>query len=168
MMERSESHDARRARRNGGRRLPAAHRRTTASRAGALAVALAVLAVLAAACGAGSGGDSAAVEKLLNRQLALAKAGTWEGLYETYSPRYRSRCPYESLLKRASDADPGLLQSLSYEQLHVQIDGDTAYLTYVTARNGQVVSAVTDASPDIYVNIDGAWFDEYDELAVCS
>ncbi len=160
-----------------GRRQPV-HRvwTTTAPRTGAVCirvasiVALAALAVAAAACG-GSGGranDSSAVGKLLNQQLEMTRAGDWQGLYDTYSPRYQSRCSYEALLKRAAGSDTASLQSLSYDQLHVEIDGDKAYVTYVTTRNGKVVAAVTDASPDIYVKIDGTWFDEYDELAACS
>ncbi len=120
-----------------------------------------------AACG-GESADSSAVAKLLDHQLALTKAGDWQGLYNTYSPHYQSRCPYDQLLSRAAGSDPASLQSLSYDQLRVQIDGDKAYATYVTTRDGQVVAAVTDASSDIYVKIGGTWFDEFDELAVCS
>src|SRR5512141_1035312 len=81
-----------------------------------LAMAVA-LALAAAACGGGSStgaNDSAAVEDLLNKQLALAKAADWRGLYGTYSPRYQSRCPYEAVLRRASSADVASLKSLSY------------------------------------------------------
>ena len=130
-------------------------------------IAVAALATAVAACGGGSA-DSSAVAKLLDHQLALTKSGDWQGLYNTYSPNYQSRCPYDELLRRAAGADSASLQSLSYDQLHVQIDGDKAYATYVTMREGQVVAAVTDASPDIYVKIDGTWFDEFDELALCS
>jgi len=98
----------------------------------------------------------------------LTKAGDWQGLYNTYSPDYQRRCPYDQLLRRAAGSDAASLQSLSYDQLHVQIDGDKAYATYVTTRDGQVVAAVTDASPDIYVKLNGTWFDEFDELAACS
>ena len=68
-------------------------------------VALAIVVVAAAACGGGSSNDASAVEKLLERQLALAKAGDWQGLYKTYSPRYQSRCPYDALLRRAAGSD---------------------------------------------------------------
>ena len=133
-----------------------------------MAISIAVLALAAASCGGGSSGDSSRVKKLLEQQLALAKAGDWQGLYNTYSPSYQSRCPYESVLQRATRADTAALQSLSYSQLHVRIDGDQAYVTYVTMQDGQVVASVTDASPDLYVKVDGTWFDEYDELAACS
>ncbi len=150
----------------------AAHRpwRTTTIAVASFAIAVA-LALTAAACGRGSttrAKDSAAVEDLLNRQLTLAKAADWKGLYDTYSPHYQSRCPYEEVLRRASGADAASMQSLSYDQLHVQIDGDIAYVTYVTKRNGQVIASVTDGSPDLYVKIDGIWYDEFDELAVCA
>lgn len=124
--------------------------------------------IIVAACGGGASNNGSAIEKLLEHQLALAKAGDWQGLYDTYSPRYQSRCTYETFLSRAGGADSASLQSLSYDQLHVQIDGDIAYVTYVTKQSGQVVASVTDASPDLYVKIEGAWSDEYDELSACS
>ncbi|TAK66870.1 MAG: hypothetical protein EPO22_03440 [Dehalococcoidia bacterium] len=130
-------------------------------------MALVIIATLSG-CGGGASKDASAVEKLLEQQMALAKAGDWQGLYNTYSPRYQSRCPYEALLRRAADSDSASSQSLSYDQLHVQVDGDTAYVTYVTMRSGEVVASVTDAAPDLYVKIDGTWFDEYDELATCA
>ena len=172
MLERGKDGDRRSPWRSGSLRTTAdavatPRRRPRTLIGAASIIAVAALAVACAACG-GRSADSSAVAKLLDHQLALTKAGDWQGLYDTYSPHYQSRCPYEALLKRAAGSDTASLRSLSYDQLHVEIDGDKAYVTYVTTRNGKVVAAVTDASPDIYVKIDGTWFDENDELAACS
>jgi len=50
----------------------------------------------------------------------------------------------------------------------VRIDGDQARVSYVELYDGQVVGTVGTSNPDLYVRIDGRWYDDVDTHAACS
>jgi hypothetical protein len=47
----------------------------------------------------------------------------------------------------------------------VRIDGDTGAATYIDQLDGTPVA--TDAKPDLYIRVDGAWYDEFDATSSC-
>jgi hypothetical protein len=117
----------------------------------------------------GQAKDESEVRALIARQMKLFQQENWRELYQTYSPRFREDCSYNDFLDGASSAsllgfDPG---EADIDELDVRIEGTTAYATYIQTYEGQDIEAVTEDDPDLYVKIDGKWYDEVDSHTEC-
>ena len=147
-----------------------------AMRTATILAALLALAASATACGggtlssAGPSGDEAEVRRLMDRQFDLTKDQDWRQLYETYSPRFQEDCPYSEFLDNFSGAlvfSNLDLSTLDVDERNLSVQGDTAYATYIVTYEGRDVEAVTEDDPDVYVQLDGKWYDEVDSHTQC-
>jgi hypothetical protein len=135
--------------------------------------------VVAAAVGAGlfvtlsgdgrsSSGEEAAVRDLLLLQERLVKEGRYEELYTHFSPAVKASCSLDSFLAGFQNLDPSFDPDLAkYEDIVVVVDGANATVTYSLTYDGEEVLSVTDSDPDLYVKIDGVWFDDLDAYTGC-
>lgn len=133
---------------------------------------LGVLAILLAAfaCNGGVGwqSDEAEVRALIVRSLELTRAENWRELYKLYSPRFREECPYNDFLALSAAAVGLDLAELGVDEIDVWVEGDTAYATYILTYEGKDIYAVTENDPDIFIRLDGRWYDEVDSHTKCS
>jgi hypothetical protein len=51
--------------------------------------------------------------------------------------------------------------------LQVRVDGDRAYATYIYTYGATPTAPVTAADPDVYVRINGKWYDDIDTHTQC-
>ena len=125
--------------------------------------------VAAATSTASPSADKAAVLEIVNRQGQLVASKDWRGLYDTFSPQQHAVCPYDKFLAAITSSPQSRadfdVSRFSFEQENVRIDGDRAFVTYIGKYDGQVIDTASDANPDVYVRIDGKWYDEVDSHA---
>lgn len=102
--------------------------------------------------------DETVVRELIAQQADLHRAERWDELYDKLSPSQQAACSREryAALARAAPA------SVVVDQVQVRVEGDTAYVTYAASVGATPIGRATDANPDIYVRIDGQWYDEID------
>ncbi len=115
--------------------------------------------------------EQLAVFTLVQRQTQLAADRDWMGLYATYSPGQQAVCTYDAFLAKvavARDQQPTFDASkVRFERVRVRIDGDTASVSYVELYDGQPVGTIGTSNPDVYVRIDGQWYDDVDTHKPC-
>jgi hypothetical protein len=140
-------------------------------------------AVLLAATAIGCGGKSAVggalnggqakdesdVRTFIARQMNLFQQEDWRDLYQTYSPRFQQDCSYNDFLGEVSSASLWGFDwaEFAMDELDVRVEGVTAYTTYIQTYEGRDIKAVTEDDPDLYVKIDGKWYDEVDSHTEC-
>ena len=118
-----------------------------------------------AACGGGGKSDAAAVESQLNNELKAYLAADWQAAYQIASPRFRTTCSLDQYVKSVSGTD---FSTLVLDQVKVRIEGDKAFVTDRQTLNGKDVSTATDSAPEIFVKIDGKWYDDSKGQSGCS
>jgi hypothetical protein len=100
--------------------------------------------------------DAAAVAALINRQTALFNARKWQTLWLTYTPTFRSSCPYTqwaaSTRKLRAQTGP-----VSPTNIVVRVSGRRALANYVIRAGGKVVAR---PRGDVYVKLGGRWLDQ--------
>jgi len=129
----------------------------------AAALGAAVLAL--AACGGSGGSDDAAVKSALNNALKAYHNQDWRTAYQLASPRFQSTCSYDQYVKAVSGTD---FSTLTIDQIKVRLEGDKAYVTDTVTIDGKDVSIATDSSPEVFVKIDGKWYDDNKGNSGCS
>ena len=105
----------------------------------------------------------------LKAEIAAFNAKNYAAAYTAYTPHYKAKCPYATFRKHqaAQRAQiPGTL-SLSVKFTSMKVSGAKAYLAYHVVLGGQVVATVTAGKPDLFVRIDGLWYDELDSQTTC-
>jgi hypothetical protein len=129
------------------------------------------LPVVLCCCSGNSGvsglSDEAQVRRILELELELMRGHDWRELYELYSPALHEECSYDEFLgawQYSSDVD---LYTLDYDDLEVQVEGTRAYATYILTYGGEDVHAASEQDPDIFIRIDGRWYDEVDSHTKC-
>jgi hypothetical protein len=147
-------------------------------RSGVIA-ALALLAAsgsLAVACRGGSSpaptatavADDVAVRTLIEDEFASLRRSDWSAVYDAYAPAFRASCPYDrfeqSELASVQGLDP---TQIDVTNVKVTVNGDTASATYVYVYGGETVSTVSDASPDLFIKVEGRWYDAPDAYVNC-
>jgi hypothetical protein len=129
-----------------------------------------ILAALATQPAAGnratSTSEASKVRSLLIHQVSLFNAGRWRQLWATYTPRFRSHCPYPRFAASGSQARP-ILGRARVRNVAVRVTGRRAHVTYQLIARGRVFPGGTARSPDVYVRIGGRWFDEEDAVSSC-
>ncbi len=132
----------------------------------------AVGAVAVAAAGAALG--AAPIAKpipaaTLTAEIAAFNAKNYAAAYTAYTPRYKARCPYATFRKHqaAQRARIPAPLSLSIKFTSTRISGAKAYLAYHVMLAGQVVATVKASAPDLFVRINGLWYDELDSQTTC-
>lgn len=123
----------------------------------ACAAALAAAGYALAACGGGGESDEAAVRSALDAELKAYQAADWPAAYEIASPRFRTTCSLDQFMASVSGAD---FSTLVMDQIKVRIEGDKAYVTNRQMLDGKEIGVATDAAPEIFVKVDGKWYDD--------
>jgi uncharacterized protein YchJ len=118
-----------------------------------------------AACGGGGKSDDAAVESQLNSELKAYLAADWQAAYQIASPRFRTTCSLDQFVKSVSGTD---FSTLVLDQVKVRIEGDKAFVTDRQTLNGKDVSTATDSAPEVFVKVDGKWYDDSKGSSGCS
>jgi ketosteroid isomerase-like protein len=110
--------------------------------------------------------DGRAVRSLFDQQLANFRAGDFDALYENYSPAFREQCSQAALVAsiEAAGIDP---ERLSFEDVEMTVQGDTARMTYTSVYDGEPMGSADASQPDIFTRIDGRWYDELDVHTHC-
>ena len=130
-----------------------------------------VLAALTS-CGGDSGGgggssdgdggsDEEAVREVLNDELDAVHRDDVDDYYELFSPEVRAICSFEDL-EAAAEADDSDQSKIDFSNVDVRVEGDTAYVSYTITDDGEVIDAVTADDPEVFVKIDGRWYDDQD------
>jgi len=140
---------------------------TRSSRTLALSVAAAVVAWSAVACSSAGGGpetrDAAGVQRFLDRYDAALRTGRFTDFYALLSPRFRSLCAREDFLPPdVNDPDKRDFNwsHTGRRDLHIEVSGNTARVTYVFTYDGEDSRTITEDDPDIYTYVDGHWYDD--------
>ena len=115
--------------------------------------------------------DQSELIGVLRTQTQLAANRDWVGLYATYSPAQQAACSYDSFLTKvaiARDARPDFNASkVTFDRVRVRIDGDHASVSYVQLYDGQPIGTIGTSDPDVYIRIDGRWYDDVDTHKPC-
>ena len=138
--------------------------------------AAAVMTLVAVACGSSSkpatpspspladGSDASQVEQLVLHELALTRAGNWQELHATFSPKLQQRCPLDRFVAaRSKNPNAAATSDVQYSDIRVRIEDDRAYVTFNITLDRTPVQGITDARPNPYAKIDGHWY--YDDPA---
>ncbi len=92
-----------------------------------------------------------AVARLIDYQLKLSEAGLGDQLYDnTLSLAMKKSCPREDFIGVISQTPPDFWRLTRYKNLHIQVEGNRAIVTYDITYNGFVTERATAANPDIY------------------
>jgi len=139
--------------------------------AGAIVVVAFALALgaVSGSASATSKSDEAAVLELTELQRRLFREERYTEVYQYYSPSYKSICSLEEFAAplRSSVQRGFEPWKVSYSDVAVKVEGDRAYVT-ATLRYEDRVAYYSAADPDIYVRIEGRWYDEVDSHTDCS
>lgn len=104
--------------------------------------------------------DTTQVADLIKRATTLFNERDYQGMYNTYSPKYRQVASYSDFEQYARSAVELWLAMgggrASVSNISVRIEGDWAYASYTLLRSGEVVDRVTD---DMYRKVSGKWYD---------
>jgi len=90
----------------------------------------------------------------MDRQIKLALADRWVQLYGTFSPKAKAACPRDVFigeLQRLASTDPEFWQLIVFRDVHIDVSGDRASVTYDITYNGRVVERATTQNPDLFV-----------------
>jgi hypothetical protein len=94
------------------------------------------------------------VRRLIDKQLKLTIAGRYDLLYETLSPKAKAACsqdPFVGALQEITASRPEFWTLLEYRDIHIEVTGNQAVVTYVITYNGAPVERATPSNPDLYV-----------------
>ena len=118
------------------------------------------------------GADEDAVDDILEinrRQARAIGERDWQALYDTFSSRQQTACPYPQFVAAAERSAQGAegfdISLFSFDHIAIDIEGDRAELAYVSRYDGRVVQVVAADDPDVFVEIEGVWYDEVDAHA---
>ena len=95
------------------------------------------------------------VRRLIDKQLKLAVGGRNDQLWqETLSIRVKNACPKDAFtgaLDQLSSSQPDFWTLVEYRDLHIEVKGDRAIVTYLITYNGAPIERATPDNPDLYV-----------------
>jgi hypothetical protein len=95
------------------------------------------------------------VARLIDSQVKLAAGGRYDQLWEdTLSPELKAACPFDAYvgaLQQITTQQPDYWSLVQYRDLHIDVEGDRAVVTYVITYNGAPVERATPEKPDLYV-----------------
>ena len=95
------------------------------------------------------------VRRLIDKQLKLAIGGRNDQLWqETLSIKVKNACPKDAFtgaLDQLSSSQPDFWTLVEYRDLHIEVKGDRAIVTYLITYNGAPIERATPDNPDLYV-----------------
>jgi len=123
-----------------------------------------VLLVIAAVCVVTAAAPAAAgPAATLIREIALTRAGSYQPLYQLYTPRFRATCPYRRFVA-AMKHQRAQLAGITFKVIAQHISDDHATLDYHVLLGTSVVATIRG---DIFRRIGGRWLDDLDRYTVC-
>jgi len=133
---------------------------------------LLILSAAAAACGALAAGTAPAADEFVKngpaatilKQDSYLRAGQFQKLYATFTPGFKSVCPYGKWVLDAPKVR-AQLRGISLKVTGERIQGPRGFVDYQYVRNGKVLAA---AKGDLYRKVNGVWLDELDKFTTCS
>lgn len=110
--------------------------------------------------------EATKVRSLLLYQNGLFNQARWRPMWQTYTPRARSRCTYArfAATMKATRASVGRVAT---RNIVVRVSGRRAFVTYRMFAGSRLVGAATAKSPDLYARIGDRWFDDDDPGSIC-
>ena len=112
--------------------------------------------------------EVAVVRKLIDDEFGFLRQSDWQAVYEDYAPEFRSSCPYDKFEQSERASVQGLDPSkIGVTNVKVSLNGEMAAATYTYTYAGETVSAISDASPDLFVKVDSRWYDAADAHVTC-
>ena len=85
------------------------------------------------------------------------------GLWSAYTANYKAKCgPYSKWLKDVTATRNQVNGTITTRITGNKVVGAKAFLAYQLTVGGKVIATIKASSPDVYVRINGRWFDEYD------
>ena len=91
------------------------------------------------------------VRRLIDRQIKLAGSRQFGQLWSTLSQGARSACPSGTFTGALSTLPPEFWELIEYRDIHIDVEGDKALVTYVITYNGKPIEEATRKDPDVYV-----------------
>lgn len=88
----------------------------------------------------------------------------YPALWNSYSPRFREKCDYQTLRAYAVASHTKYDGSLTFKVYNVVTHGDTAYVSYRWYYHHKTLMSV---QSDLFVRINGRWLDELDAITRC-
>jgi hypothetical protein len=110
--------------------------------------------------------EAAQVRAQLLYEVRLTNQARWRPMWRTYSPRVRSHCSYNLFVSGMSQIR-ATCGPFTLRKLAVRVRGRHAFATYEIIGRGKVVGGAPARRPDVFVRIDGRWFDEFDADGDC-
>jgi hypothetical protein len=135
----------------------------------AVGLSLALFAAAPTFGGAAAPPDATAVRSVLLRQASLLKQGKWRAMYATYTPRFRTRCPYALFVRGSQQTRRFLGPNFRVDRIVVRVQpgGRRALAGYRFLRNGRAIVTVRLSDGDAYAKIGSRWLDDYDRVSAC-
>lgn len=90
------------------------------------------------------------VLRTIDRQIKLLHGGRIGEFHATLAPKAKAACPYNDLKGELLSLPPDFWDLVDYRNIHVDVQGDRAVVTYDITYNGRVVERATAADPDVY------------------
>jgi hypothetical protein len=94
------------------------------------------------------------VRRVIDAQIKLAAGGRFDDLWQdTLSLEVKKACPkdaFSGAMDQLRASQPNFWSLIEYRDLHIQVQGDRATVTYVITYNGAPIEAATPDHPDIY------------------
>jgi hypothetical protein len=94
------------------------------------------------------------VRRVIDAQIKLAAGGRFDDLWQdTLSLSVKKACPKDSFrgaMDQLRASQPDFWNLIEYRDLHIQVQGNRAIVTYVITFNGTPIEAATLDEPDIY------------------
>jgi len=94
------------------------------------------------------------VRRLIDKQIKLAGGGRFDQLWrDTLSLSVKKACPKDSFtgaLNQLASDRPDFWSLVEYRDLHIEVQGDRAIVTYLITYNGAPIERATADNPDLY------------------
>ena len=94
------------------------------------------------------------VRRLIDKQLKLTLGGRFDQLWQdTLSLSAKKACPKDAFtgaLNQLASDRPDFWSLVEYRDLHIEVQGDRAIVTYLITYNGAPIERATADNPDLY------------------
>jgi hypothetical protein len=100
----------------------------------------------------------------LRLQDTYLHAGKFKQLWQLFTPRFRASCGSYAKFAAEAKRNRAQLKEVRIVLLSERIQGNKGYLKYRYVKGGAVLATVVN---DLYVKIQGRWYDEVDKATQC-
>jgi hypothetical protein len=104
----------------------------------------------------------------LRAENAAFNASDWKALWTAYTANDKAHCgPYAKWAKQEAATRKQIGGNVTTRITGNKVVGAKAFLAYQILSGTTVVFTVKASSPDVYVRINGLWYDEYEPAHGC-